>query len=153
MEPELLVGLEWEQVWHNSTFDGIHAGEAFLPGFPYSNLSPMLHPSLHHFFTLFLFLFLSENMNGTWYLNATCKGKKILSWMWNFSHFPICNIFKICARQGWLEEPGGDSSTPLGGGPDRPQHKLGERRGRMPGSCPPETSIPGVTALPVDYIC
>lgn len=41
---------------------------------------------------------------------------------------------------------------PLGGGPDGTQHELGGPRGRMSCSWPPEPSIPGVTALPVDYI-
>ena len=127
-------------------FDGIHA-EDFLPGFPYSNLPSMMHPCLYHrFFTLFLCLYLSESTKGTWHLYATCNWKKkILSWMWQFSHFQVCSIFKICVGQGCLEEPGRDCSMPLGGGPDGLQHEPGGPRGRMSGSWPPETSIPGVT--------
>lgn len=71
--------------------------------------------------------------------------KKILSRMCQFSHFQIFSIFKICVGQGCLEEPGRDCSMPLGGGPDGLQHELGGPRGRISGSWPPETSIPGVT--------
>lgn len=110
----------------------------------YPHPPSMLFPSLHHFFTLLLFLYLNENMTGTWFLYAMWKWK-ILSRMWNFSHSQISNIFKICASQGWLEEPGGDYSVPLGSwGPDRLQHELAGPTCWVTGFCAPETRTPGV---------